>query len=70
MHGRVKERRQEGAWHYIRHNRLLFHSAFSERKLRFAILKGAVQHRLRRMRLKPFAAAFEAATDPLPLALR
>ena len=70
FHGRVKERRQEGEWHYIRHNRLLFNSDFSERKLRFAILKGAVQHRLRRMRMKPVAAAFEAATDPLLRAMR
>ncbi|GAC1617407.1 MAG: radical SAM protein [Candidatus Dormibacteraceae bacterium] len=70
FHARVKERRQEGEWHHVRHNRLLFNSDFSERKLRFAILKGAVQHRLRRMRLKPIAAAFELATDPLLRALR
>jgi anaerobic magnesium-protoporphyrin IX monomethyl ester cyclase len=62
---KVKERRQEGEWHYIRHNRLLFNSDFSERKLRFAILKGAIQHKLRRLHMKPLASAFEIATDPL-----
>jgi len=70
FHGRVKERRQEGEWHYIRHNRLLFNSDFSERKLRFAILKGAVQHKLRRLRMRPVAAAFELATDPVLKAMR
>jgi anaerobic magnesium-protoporphyrin IX monomethyl ester cyclase len=70
FHSRVKERRQEGEWHYIRHNRLLFNSDFSERKLRFAILKGAVQHKLRRLHMKPLASAFEVATDPVLKALR
>src|SRR4030088_562720 len=70
FHGRVRERRQEGEWHYIRHNRLLFNSGFSERKLRFAILKGAVQHKLRRLRMRPVAAAFELATDPVLKAMR
>jgi anaerobic magnesium-protoporphyrin IX monomethyl ester cyclase len=67
---RVKERRQEGEWHYIRHNRLLFNSDFSERKLRFAIVKGAVQHKLRRLHMKPLASAFEVATDPVLRAMR
>ncbi len=67
---RVKERRQEGEWHYIRHNRLLFNSDFSQRKLRLAIYKGAIQHRLRRMRLAPVARAFELATDPVIRAVR
>ncbi|HEY8680738.1 MAG TPA: radical SAM protein [Candidatus Dormibacteraeota bacterium] len=70
FYGRVKERRQHGEWHYIRHNRLLFNSDFSERKLRFAILKGAIQHRLRRLKMRPVAAAFELATDPVLKALR
>ena len=70
FYSRVKERRQEGEWHYIRHNRLLFNSDFSERKLRFAIVKGAVQHKLRRLHMKPVAAAFEVATDPVLKALR
>jgi anaerobic magnesium-protoporphyrin IX monomethyl ester cyclase len=67
---RVQERRSEGEWHFARHNRLLFNSDFSERKLRFAILKGAVQHRLRRLHMTPLAGAFELATDPLLRALR
>jgi anaerobic magnesium-protoporphyrin IX monomethyl ester cyclase len=67
---RVEERRQEGEWHYIRHNRLLFNSDFSERKLRFAIVKGAVQHKLRRLHMRPLASAFEVATDPVLRALR
>ncbi len=67
---RVKERRQEGEWHYIRHNRLLFNSDFSERKLRFAIVKGAVQHKLRKLHMKPLASAFEVATDPVLRAMR
>ncbi len=67
---RVKERRQRGEWHKVRHNRLLFNTDFSERKLRAAILKGAIQHRLNRMRLRPAARAFELATDPVLRALR
>ena len=69
FHSRVKERRQKGEWHYIRHNRLLFNSDFSERKLRFAIYKGAIQHKLRKYRLRPLATAFEVATDPLLMAM-
>ena len=70
FHARVKERRHDGEWHQVRHNRLLFNSDFSQRKLRFAILKGAIQHKLRRHHLKPFAAAFEMATDPVLRLLR
>ncbi|HYW25150.1 MAG TPA: radical SAM protein [Terriglobales bacterium] len=70
FYSRVKERRQEGEWHYIRHNRLLFNSDFTQRKLRFAIYKGAIQHRLRKMHMKPLASAFEVATDPLLRAMR
>jgi anaerobic magnesium-protoporphyrin IX monomethyl ester cyclase len=70
FYSRVKERRQEGEWHYIRHNRLLFNSEFTERKLRFAIYKGAIQHRLRRLHMKPLASAFEVATDPVLKAMR
>jgi anaerobic magnesium-protoporphyrin IX monomethyl ester cyclase len=70
FHSRVKERRQEGEWHYIRHNRLLFNSDFTQRKLRFAIYKGAIQHKLRRLHMKPLASAFEVATDPLLRAMR
>jgi len=65
FYGKVKERRQDGEWHYIRHNRLLFNSDFSERKLRAAILKGAAQHRLRRMGLRPVARALQVASDPI-----
>jgi anaerobic magnesium-protoporphyrin IX monomethyl ester cyclase len=67
---KVKERRQEGEWQYARHNRLLFNSDFSQRKLRFAIMKGAIQHRLRRLHMRPLAAAFEVATDPVLRAMR
>jgi anaerobic magnesium-protoporphyrin IX monomethyl ester cyclase len=67
---RVKERRQEGEWHYIRHNRLLFNSDFSQRKLRFAIYKGAIQHRLRKLHMRPLASVFEVATDPVLRAMR
>ena len=70
FYSRVKERRQEGEWHYIRHNRLLFNSDFSERKLRFAIVKGAIQHKLRKLHMQPLASAFELATDPVLRALR
>jgi anaerobic magnesium-protoporphyrin IX monomethyl ester cyclase len=67
---RVRERRQRGEWHKVRHNRLLFNTDFSERKLRTAILKGAIQHRLNRKHLRPAARAFELATNPLLRALR
>jgi len=70
FYSRVRERRQEGEWHQVRHNRLLFNSDFSERKLRFAIVKGAVQHKLRRLHIRPLASAFEVATDPVLRALR
>jgi len=67
---RVRERRRRGEWHKVRHNRLLFNTDFSENKLRAAILKGAIQHRLNKMRLRPAAKAFELATNPLLRALR
>jgi anaerobic magnesium-protoporphyrin IX monomethyl ester cyclase len=67
---RVRERRRLGEWHKVRHNRLLFNTDFSELKLRAAILKGAVQHRLNRMHLRPAARAFQLATDPFLRALR
>ena len=62
---RVRERRKQGEWHKVRHNRLLFNTDFSELKLRLAILKGAVQHRLNRMHLRFAARAFQLATDPV-----
>ncbi|TME92562.1 MAG: B12-binding domain-containing radical SAM protein [Chloroflexi bacterium] len=67
---RVRERRQLGEWHKVRHNRLLFNTDFSEHKLRAAILKGAIQHRLNKLHMKPAARAFELATDPVLRALR
>jgi len=67
---RVRERRRRGEWHKVRHNRLLFNTDFSEHKLRAAILKGAIQHRLNRMHLQPAARAFEIATNPLLRAMR
>jgi anaerobic magnesium-protoporphyrin IX monomethyl ester cyclase len=70
FYSRVSERRLEGEWHHVRHNRLLFNSDFSERKLRLAIYKGAIQHRLRKLRMRPLASAFELATDPLLRAIR
>jgi hypothetical protein len=54
----------------VRHNRLLFNTDFSEHKLRAAILKGAIQHRLNRMHMRPASRAFEKATDPLLRILR
>jgi len=67
---RVRERRQHGEWHKVRHNRLLFNTDFSEHKLRAAILKGAIQHKLNRMHLRPASRAFEFATNPLLRVLR
>ena len=67
---RVKERRQHGEWHKVRHNRLLFNTDFSEYKLRAAILKGAIQHRLNKMHMKPAARAFQLATDPVLRVIR
>ena len=70
FHARVQEHRQHGEWHKVRHNRLLFNTDFSETKLRAAIYKGAIQHRLRRLRLAPVARAFEIATDPVLRVMR
>ena len=67
---KVRSRRAFGEWHQVRDNKLLFNSDFSERKLRFAILKGAVQHKLRRLHMKPLASAFEMATDPVLRVMR
>src|SRR6266851_5287509 len=67
---RVRERRQRGEWHKVRHNRLLFNTDFSENKLRAAIMKGAIQHRLNKMHLRPAARAFQLATDPVLRALK
>ena len=67
---RVRERRKHGEWHKVRHNRLLFNTDFSEHKLRAAILKGAIQHRLNRMHMRPAARAFQLATDPVLRALK
>ncbi|HYL72359.1 MAG TPA: radical SAM protein [Candidatus Dormibacteraeota bacterium] len=67
---RVRERRQHGEWHKVRHNRLLFNTDFSEYKLRAAILKGAIQHRLNKMHMKPAARAFQLATDPVLRVIR
>jgi anaerobic magnesium-protoporphyrin IX monomethyl ester cyclase len=67
---KVRSRRAFGEWHQARHNRLLFNTDFSERKLRFAILKGAMQHKLRRLHMKPLASAFEMATDPVLRVMR
>ena len=70
FYDRVKERRQHGEWHKVRHNRLLFNTDFSEHKLRAAILKGAIQHRLNKLHMKPAARAFQLATDPVLRAIR
>ena len=67
---RVKERRQRGEWHKVRHNRLLFNTDFSENKLRAAILKGAIQHKLNKLHMRPAARAFQVATDPVLRVLR
>ena len=67
---RVRERRQHGEWHKVRHNRLLFNTDFSEYKLRTAILKGAIQHKLNQLHMRPAARAFQLATDPLLRVLR
>jgi len=67
---RVRERRQHGEWHKVRHNRLLFNTDFSEHKLRAAILKGAIQHRLNKMHMKPAARAFQLATDSVLRVIR
>lgn len=65
FYDQVEQRRVHGEWHKVRDNRLLFNTDFSERKLKFAILKGAVQHKLRRHQLRGLASAFEMATDPM-----
>jgi anaerobic magnesium-protoporphyrin IX monomethyl ester cyclase len=70
FHDKVHSRRAVGEWHQVRHNKLLFNTDFSERKLRFAIVKGAVQHKLRRLHMKPLASAFEMATDPVLRVMR
>ncbi|HVH63709.1 MAG TPA: radical SAM protein [Candidatus Dormibacteraeota bacterium] len=67
---RVRERRLHGEWHKVRHNRLLFNTDFSENKLRAAILKGAIQHKLNKLHMRPAARAFQLATDSMLRALK
>src|SRR5205807_1671752 len=70
FYDRVRERRMHGEWHKVRHNRLLFNTDFSEHKLRAAILKGAIQHRLNRMHMRPAARAFQLDHDSVLRALK
>ncbi len=52
------------------HNLLMFKGDFSQAKLRFAIYKGMVQHRLRKYGFVKLADVFEDATDAVFKILR
>jgi hypothetical protein len=62
---RVRERRMRGEWHKVRHNRLLLQHRLLGAQAAGRILKGAIQHRLNRMHMRPAARAFQLATDPV-----
>ena len=50
-------------WKMAGHNLLMFRGDFSQKKLRFAIYKGMVQHRLRKYGFFGPADVFEKITD-------
>jgi anaerobic magnesium-protoporphyrin IX monomethyl ester cyclase len=70
LYQRLERRLTRDEWKMAGHNLLMFEGDFSQRKLRFAIYKGTIQHRLRRHGLPLAARLFEKATDPIFVRLR
>ena len=65
LYRRLEHRLTRKEWKMAGHNLLMFHGDFSQPKLRFAIYKGMVQHRLRKYGLEREAIIFEKITDPV-----
>ncbi len=65
LYERVADRILTDEWKMAGHNILMFKGDFSQRKLRFAILKGTLQHRLRKHGLGLACALIEPLTDKI-----
>ncbi|MCZ7401571.1 MAG: radical SAM protein [Candidatus Methanoperedens sp.] len=63
LYKRLEGRLTRNEWKIAGHNLLMFRGDFSQAKLRFAIYKGQVQHRLRKHKLSRMASVFERITD-------
>jgi anaerobic magnesium-protoporphyrin IX monomethyl ester cyclase len=63
LYKRLENRLTRDEWKMAGHNLLMFRGDFSQVKLRFAIYKGMVQHRLRKSGYVRLADGFEAVTD-------
>ncbi|MCZ7358053.1 MAG: radical SAM protein [Candidatus Methanoperedens sp.] len=63
LYKRLEDRLTRDEWKMAGHNLLMFRGDFSQVKLRFAINKGMIQHRLRKNGYVRLADGFEAVTD-------
>lgn len=62
---RLSDKLTRDEWKMAGHNLLMFKSDFSQVKLRFAIYKGILQHRLRKIGFVKTAHVFELVTDEI-----
>lgn len=63
LYERLSDRLTKKEWKMAGHNLLMFRGDFSQAKLRFAVYKGMVQHRLRKHGFAGAADVFENITD-------
>lgn len=63
LYERLSNRLTKNEWKMAGHNLLMFRGDFSQAKLRFAVYKGMVQHRLRKHGFAGAADVFENITD-------
>lgn len=70
LYRRLADRLTMDEWKMAGHNILMFRGDFSQAKLRFAVYKGMVQHRLRKYGLTGPARVFEVVTDAVFRCLR
>ncbi len=65
LYNRLAGRLTKDEWKIAGHNLLMFKSDFSQVKLRFAIYKGMIEHRLWKYGLPGLASVFEGVTDSI-----
>lgn len=65
LYKRLADRLTKDEWKMAGHNLLMFKSDFSQVKLRFAIYKGMIEHRLKKYELAGLADVFEGITDSI-----
>ncbi|KAB2947085.1 MAG: radical SAM protein [Candidatus Methanoperedens sp.] len=70
LYKKLEDRLTRDEWKMAGHNLLMFRGDFSQVKLRFAIFKGIVQHKLRKNGYARLADGFEAVTDNMFKMLR